>query len=215
MFRYSLSLKRLLSIISIYLHVLSRTCYFRIFDNLGYCYIRVLSRTCYIRVSYASYPILRDWVKEIENISPLYYHAHPPYSTLIILILLTLWKESINELTGLNLGHLVPENGICVKNWATEQGGGPNLGQPTSQIWANTWHAQVGSGSHSHKLRLLSHCSVLNPCMLRFESGNGLWWGQFSPKSPSRINRKSVIREMYTELGWWGRMCGRVVPARF
>jgi len=25
-----------------------------------------------------------------------------------------------------------------------------------------------------HELRLLSHCVVLNPCILKFESGNGL-----------------------------------------
>ena len=29
------------------------------------------------------------------------------------------WKESINELMGLNPGYLMPENGTCVKNWAT------------------------------------------------------------------------------------------------
>jgi hypothetical protein len=63
-----------------------------------------------------------------------------------MVILLVFLKESINELTGLNLGYLMPENGTCVKNWATEQGGGPNLGRWLSQIWANTWLAQVYSG---------------------------------------------------------------------
>jgi hypothetical protein len=52
-------------------------------------------------------------------------------------------KQSINELTGQNLGYLVPETGPCAKNWATEQGSSPNLGQPASQIRANAWPAQA------------------------------------------------------------------------
>ena len=47
-------------------------------------------------------------------------------------------KESINELSGPEVGHLVPETGPCAKNWATEQGSGPNLEQPATQIRANT-----------------------------------------------------------------------------
>jgi hypothetical protein len=66
-------------------------------------------------------------------------------SALIMIIVSVLWKESINELMGLNLGHLVPENGRCVKNWAPKQGGGPNLGRWLSQIWANTWLVQACS----------------------------------------------------------------------
>jgi hypothetical protein len=49
--------------------------------------------------------------------------------TLIMIIVSVLLKESINELLGLNLGHLVPENGTCVKNWATKQGDSLNLGR--------------------------------------------------------------------------------------
>jgi hypothetical protein len=70
------------------------------------------------------------------------------------------------------------------KNWAAEQGSGPNLGRQLSQIRANSRLAQACSGLlrlakaaktfsglHSRELRLLSHCSVLNLCMLRFENG--------------------------------------------
>jgi hypothetical protein len=42
-------------------------------------------------------------------------------------ILLALLKESINELTGLNLGHLVRENRTCAKNWPLN-GGLPESG---------------------------------------------------------------------------------------
>jgi hypothetical protein len=35
--------------------------------------------------------------------------------------------------------------------------------------------AKTCSGLHCH------NCSVLNPCMLRFKSGNGLWCGQSHP----------------------------------
>ena len=47
-------------------------------------------------------------------------------------------KKSINEFSSLKVDHLVPETGPCVKNWATEQGSGPNLGRWLSQIRANT-----------------------------------------------------------------------------
>ena len=46
---------------------------------------------------------------------------------------------------------------LNVKNWATEQGSGPNL---------DTCCLRFGpgcSGLYSHKLRIACHCSVLNP----------------------------------------------------
>jgi hypothetical protein len=73
-------------------------------------------------------------------------------------------KESIDELRDLNLGHLMPETGPCVKNWAIEQGSGPNLGHRLSQIWANLSLLRRCLGCQdllSHELKLLSHCSVL------------------------------------------------------
>jgi hypothetical protein len=39
----------------------------------------------------------------------------------------------------------MPETSYVVKNWATEQGVDLNLGYRLSQIWANTWLAQVSS----------------------------------------------------------------------
>jgi hypothetical protein len=57
----------------------------------------------------------------------------------------------------------------------------PELGQylACSGLLRLAQTANAYSSLHSHKLRLLNHSSVLIPCMLRFESGYGLWGGQF------------------------------------
>jgi hypothetical protein len=97
----------------------------------------------------------------------------------------------LHELGGLNIGHPVSRIGPYV-----EQGSGPNLGTTCPRfVITSLGLLRLAPGLpqallklHSHKLVLFSHCSVLNPCMLRFESGNGLWLGQFSPKSISRIS---------------------------
>ena len=83
---------------------------------------------------------------------------------------MALFKRKVIQLRGINLGPLDARNWAMCQELCHWTGEWPESGTP---IVPDSGQDLACSDLHNHKIRLLSHCSVSNSCMLRFEGGNG------------------------------------------